>query len=138
MTWSSLPGRALLLCKPHWVPAPRSARLSASLCKSAHRSAAPTAQRLARLAVAVDPHLWLVPLESLAPLLHAAGGLSGGGTAAAEFKACVLWLDLGLAGDECIAGFAVDWSKCHGRVPVAVLREVVQRAGLPASLWRRL
>lgn len=44
----------------------------------------------------------------------------------------VVGLDLDLAGGKCIAGVAVDWSRCNDRVPLAILREVALRASLPA------
>lgn len=59
-------------------------------------------------------------------MLRAAGALGGGATAASDFKG--FDLDYG-----CLAGIAADWSKWYGRVPRVVLREVAQRAGLPAG-----
>lgn len=55
---------------------------------------------------------------------------------AADDNACVLGLDLDLAGDESVEGAAVDWSRCSHWVPPAVLREVAVRAGLPECMWR--
>lgn len=35
-----------------------------------------------------------------------------------------------------MAGIAVDWSKCYEHIPLSVLNEIADRAGLPAAVTR--
>lgn len=66
--------------------------------------------------------------------MRAAGVVSSGATVAADYRACVLGLDL--AGEGCVAGIVAEWSTCYDRMPLAVLREVAERSVLPGCVWR--
>lgn len=56
--------------------------------------------------------------------------------AGAELRAAELALTLDLA-DE-VAGLTVDWSKCYGRVPLAMVEALTRATRVHPAVWRPL
>lgn len=66
-----------------------------------------------------------------------AGGIVPAGAAASpEAKAGsrALAVDV-LEAQECVSGFAVDWSQCFCHLPLSILRQVAQCAGFPEAVY---
>lgn len=70
------------------------------------------------------------------PFLWRAGVLRKGREASAEFMAGTFGIAIDMAGGSTVAGVAVDCSKFRDHVPLTLLRNIAERAGLPEAVWR--